>query len=333
MPADRTNLKVTCCGIFMPIFTGRKKCFKFENELKGEFKMPEKILNQYICVKEYISEKDYKDIYELEEICSSKDNTNLKLELDYRINVCRHSEIGLKNINEFFYYIEDDLVSYIGISSFGNNIGEINGMTHPDWRRKGLFKRLFTLAMEECKKRNFNKILLLSDGKSKSGIEFIKSVGGEYEFSEYRMELVNKVLLKNTKSISLREAEKTDAKEIKRQNAIFFNCIEDIESLPDPEEIPNQSTYMIELKDQTIGKINVDYNNNSAYICGFGVLSDFRRKGYGKAALGETLSLINEKNIHNIELDVECKNSNALNLYKACGFEEKSVMNYYKYNN
>ena len=61
-------------------------------------------------------------------------------------------------------------------------------------------------------------------------------------------------------------------------------------------------------------------------------MPDFRGKGYGKAALKEAIRLINEKNIYEVGLDVECKNNTALNLYKSCGFEEKSVMNYYKYN-
>jgi len=61
-------------------------------------------------------------------------------------------------------------------------------------------------------------------------------------------------------------------------------------------------------------------------------LPDYRGKGYGKENLKETLHLINEKHIYAIELDVECKNNTALNLYKVCGFEEKSVMHYYKYN-
>ena len=43
------------------------------------------------------------------------------------------------------------------------------------------------------------------------------------------------------------------------------------------------------------------------------------------------LHLINEKNIYDVELDVECNNNTALNLYKDCGFEEQSEMNYYRY--
>ena len=61
----------------------------------------------------------------------------------------------------------------------------------------------------QCSKRNFNKILLLSDGKSKSGTEFIKAVGGNYDFSEYGMKLCNKGSLESMKSINLRKAGKS----------------------------------------------------------------------------------------------------------------------------
>lgn len=298
---------------------------------KGEFKMCEKALDHFITLKEYISEKEYKEIIHLEKLCNLKDKTNLKLELDYKLNICKNSDKGLKNINELLYYVDNVLVAYLGISSFGGNIGEINGMTHPDWRRKGLFKKLFELAVDACKNERFNKLLLLSDGKSNSGIEFIKALGGEYDFSEYRMELLNTTFSEDVSSINLRKADKSDAKEIARQDAIFFNDTEEIESFPKEDELPNQVSYMIELNEKIIGKIKIEYIDNLAFIFGFGILPDFRGKGYGKAALKRVINLINKKGIYNIELDVECKNNTALTLYKACGFEGKSVMNYYKY--
>ncbi|MCB2353717.1 GNAT family N-acetyltransferase [Clostridium estertheticum] len=292
--------------------------------------MSEKILNQTICLKQYISEREYKEINQLEILCSLKDKTNLKLELDYKVSRAKDDYIGLKKINEYLYYVEDVLVAYLGISSFGGNNGEINGMTHPDFRRKGLFTKLFKLAIEECQKRNFNNIFLLSDGKSTSGNFFIKAVCGKYDFSEYRMKLLNKTILENINSISLRKAEKADKKEIARQNAMFFYGLEEGESFPEEEEIINMTTYMVELNKAIIGKIRIEYSDNSAFICGFGILPNFRGKGYGKQALKEVLRIINEENINDVGLDVESKNNTALNLYKICGFEEMSVMNYYR---
>jgi GNAT superfamily N-acetyltransferase len=184
-------------------------------EYEGGNQMSEKILNEAICLKQYMSEEDYKEISKLEEICCSNDKTNLKLELDYRFNMRMSSEMGLREVNEFMYYVEDTLAAYICIGSFGgSNTAEVNGMTHPNFRRKGLFKRLFGLAIDECKRRNFNKILLLSDGNSDSGIKFINFVCGEYDFSEYRMKAFNKTVLKNTSPIKLRRAERSDGKEI-----------------------------------------------------------------------------------------------------------------------
>lgn len=294
--------------------------------------MCEKVLNQSITLKQYISEKEYKEVKQLEELCYSKDKTDLKLELDFKLNMCQSPKIGLKNTNEFFYYVDGLLVSYLGLSSFGANIGEINGMTHPDFRRKGLFKKLFKLAIDESRIRNFDKLLLLSNGESNSGIEFVRAEGGIYDFSEYRMTLKGKAHSNPQNSIRLRKAEKSDSKEICRQDAIFWGNAKESEDLSEEEEASNTITYMIELNGEIIGKIRVDYLDNSAYICGFGILPDFRGKGYGKAALEETLNLINQKGIYDMELDVACKNDTALNLYKSCGFCEKSVMNYYEYN-
>lgn len=296
--------------------------------------MSEKLLNEAICLKKYISQKEYNEILELEEICSHHDKTNLKLELDYRLNRTKNFEIGLKEINEFLYYINGALVAYLNISSFGGkNIGELNGITHPDFRRKGLFKKLFELAAEECHKREFEKVLLLSDDNSNSGINFIKSVNGEYDFSEYRMKTINKAPLESIKSvIKLRKAENSDGEEIVRQNAIYFNQSEEFEYIPEEAEELIKNTYMVELDGTTIGKIAVEFDTASAFICGFGILPNFRGKGYGKAALKEALRMANQKDIHEIELDVEGKNDTALNLYKGCGFKEQSVMDYFKFN-
>jgi RimJ/RimL family protein N-acetyltransferase len=298
---------------------------------------------------EYLSQKEYDKINGLQELCHANDGTNLKLELGYKLHVGTNSKSLSNKRNEFLYYVGETLVAYLGISSFGGNIGEINGMTHSDWRRQGLFQRLFVLAADECMHRSYSKILLLSDGKSDSGITFINSVGASYNNSEYRMILGSNTDFEASNSITLRIAEKKDRKEIARQNSLYFDDLEEIEDSsneesnhdeitdskedtdPLEENTPNTYTYMVDLSGITIGKINIEYGDNSAFIFGFGILPDYRGKGYGKDALRETLRIILAKGITEVGLDVVCTNSNALNLYKACGFEEVSIMDYYQY--
>lgn len=282
-----------------------------------------------VCFKQYLSKGDCEEIKILETFCNECDQTSLKLELDYKLNSSRDFNHSLKEINEFMYYVDDTLVSYLGISVFGRTQNcEINGMTHPDFRRKGLFTKLFNLAMQECRKRKFQKVLLLSDGKSASGVSFINSIGGSYEFSEYRMKTTNQTSFVQDQTISVREATVNDGTNITKQNELFFHFTEQWNL--EEERALNKTTYMIEKNEEVIGKIAVTYSNNHAFISGFGINPIHRGKGYGTAALRETLRLLKIKNIEDVELDVETKNDAALILYKGCGFEEQLVMNYYQ---
>lgn len=289
-----------------------------------------------ISTKEFISQTDYNEIKQLQEICLAKEEINLKLELDYKLHMSKsaieNSKSTNKQSNDFLYYIEDTLVAYIGINCFGGNIGEVNGMTHPDWRRRGIFHKLFDRIIEECMSRDYSKILLLSDDNSASGNAFIKSIGGIYDFSEYRMKRVRRTEPIEASSISLRIAQKQDKKNIAMLNVKIFDDKED----DDNENLvvlddPNTTIYMVELSNEIIGKIHVEYSANSAFIFGFGILPDYRRKGYGRATLNELLRLIEEININEVSLDVVCTNKNALNLYISCGFQQQSIMNYYQY--
>ncbi len=287
-------------------------------------------------MKEFLTKKDSEDIKNLMELCYSNDQINLKLELDYKQTVRKHSGPELKAINELMYYADGKLVSYLGICNFGGNVLELNGMTHPEYRKKGLFQRLFQLAVMEAKKSGHKSLLLLSDEKSEAGNRFIKETGASYKTSEFRMKLFEKTETDSLQftlnpDITLKTADKSDLKEIARQNALHFNTTEESEALLLDESMLQEGMYMVQLNGETIGKISVEYDENSAFIYGFGILPEYRRKGYGKAAFQALLHIIKGKGPFDILLDVESKNRNALILYKSFGFEEMSVMNYYEY--
>jgi len=293
--------------------------------------MSEKKTNHIIEIKQFLSEKECNEIRQLSKLCYQNDGSNLKLELNYKLNRGKKSSKKSEYNNEFLCYVEGVLVGYLGICSFGgSNIAEMNGMVYPNYRRMGIFKSLFDHAVIACDKKNYDKVLLLSDGSSNSGMEFIKSVGGVYDFSEYRMKRTVESNFEPSDIIKLRKANNSDGKEIMRQNAVYFNHAVTGDCFPEEEELLNKVTYMVELKGKVIGKIKVNYGNSTSFICGVGILPDYRSNGYGKETLKEVLRVISEKDIDVAMLDVECKNNNALNLYKNCGFEEESVMNYYE---
>lgn len=290
----------------------------------------EKWVNQYICLKKDIDVKDFEDINNLEKLCTEREKVNLKLELEYKLSIRKEKSSPLKAVNEFLYYADNTLIGYLGISNFGSTAAEINGMVHPDLRRQGIFTRLYELAKDECRRREFKKMLLLSDERSESGKRLIESLYGKYSFSEYKMKLKGIKEFDKDISVNLRKAKNSDGEEIARLNSIFFGEPNIQLTYPEEEEKHNQITYMIELHGKVIGKIKIESTSELSYIYGFGLIPEYRGKGYGRESLNLAIELIRKNKIDNIYLDVAASNSKALNLYESCGFERESVMDYYE---
>ncbi|MFT4107031.1 MAG: GNAT family N-acetyltransferase [Lacrimispora sp.] len=300
-----------------------------------------------VKLKTYLSEKDYELIAALEKECTQNDQTTLKLELDYKLGVALSDTGNLDNkeINEFLYFNGQKLIGYIGICGFGGagTPLEITGMVHPEHRRKGIFTKLFELVMAECQKRNSDGVLLLCDRKSASGQGFLKRNGADYKYSEFEMYLmaeVSAVSQEHMCGITLRKAVNFDAREIARQNAIYFSDtteftnsdLEENDSdlvMPEEEEKRGMTIYLAEKDKQIVGKVHMQINAAISGIYGLGVLPEFRGKGFGRAILLSAVKKLKESQTNTIMLQVAAENATALNLYNSCGFKETSVMDYF----
>ncbi len=275
-----------------------------------------------ISMKFELDEEEYKAIKKLEALCYAEQNTNLKLELDFKMRQ-RKNSIKNKIMTEFIYHENEILVGYLGLCNFHGTSVEVSGMVHPEFRRKGIFKKLYLLAKEEWQKICPSEVLLICDHISLSGSAFIDHLGAEYGSSEYKMRLSKKTLeLNPMPNIKLRLANSEDVAEIDRQTSIYFG-------FPEKKADDNFITYMAEINKEIMGKINICITDNEGFIYGFGVLPDFRGKGYGREILCSALDILMKKNVDNIFLEVATENKNALGLYESCGFEEISVMDYY----
>ena len=294
----------------------------------------------WIKLKETIDLEDYELINGLQGLCIREGQTALKLELGYKLGVSADNgrATSMQQLNEFMYFDGQLLIGYIGISSFGATGSplEANGMVHPDYRRRGVFKKLSELVVAEWKQRRSGDMLLLSDRESHSGQAFIKGTGAQYKFSEYEMYYNNEnlgPLPKQLCGIALRKAANTDAHEIAHQNAIYFGKEDGVLKsmiLPEEEEKRGMTIYLAEKDQQIIGKVNLHLTSRVGGIYGLGVLPLHRGKGFGRAILHMAVEKLKEANAGEVMLQVATDNSNALNLYKSCGFVETSTMDYYE---
>lgn len=298
-----------------------------------------RIKNPFIKLKEYLDENDYNDIRSLEEICRKNDDISLKLEIEYKRKLAREKTGIMHQLNEFMYYDNEVLIGYIGICDFGGDTIEVNGMVHPEYRRQAVFQQLYSFVEKEWLNRDSRRMLLLSDHQSVSGLEFIKKTTSAFhEHSEYEMYLTGNLREYDLNNVILRKATNEDAKEIAIQNSIYFNDElpeENIEEnkkdliMPEDEEQRGFIIYMAEVNDKIIGKVHIEIQEDIGGIYGLGVLPEYRGRGYGREILIHAIIKLKENRLKNIMLQVLTKNENALNLYRSCGFETKSVMDYY----
>lgn len=278
--------------------------------------------------------------------CSHEDQITLKLELDYKLADALNTadKTGIRDINEFMCFDGDQLIGYIGICSFGGASAplEITGMVHPEYRRRGIFSKLNELVIAECKRRNAGGILALCDIKSIPGHKFLDKIGAAYKYSEYEMYLNDKsceINAERLRGISFRKAANEDASEIARQNAVYFGDSAERENndvpsekilLPEDEERRGMTIYIAQKDDLIIGKAHLQLINGIGGIYGLGVLPKSRGKGFGRALLLNAIEKLKEANAKEIMLQVAAENAKALSLYRSCGFQETSVMDYFE---
>ena len=281
--------------------------------------------NMFFKLKENLNNNDFNDINDLKSICFVHDNTNLKIEIDYKLsNVAKNNDKTSSIINEFMLYDDNKLIGYAGICDFGGEEIEVNGMVHPDYRRKGIFTRLFSLLKDEFNKRDNKAMLLLSDNNSVSGIEFIKNMTDDFSHSEYDMNLdMDATQNESFDNLIFRKALIEDINKIKEANFEFF-------SVNDIEDISSGITYLLETDNIIIGKVRLEAIDNNGGIYGLEILPKYRGNGYGRELLILSIKKLKESNVKIINLQVETDNKNALNLYKSCGFKENYTMDYYR---
>jgi len=306
--------------------------------IDGRLHMHNTITDPWMKLKCYLNQEDYDLVKALQAECLREEQISLKLELDYKLAVAanRAEKPEDRPMNEFMAFDGEKLIGYIGICGFGGASMplEITGMVHPEYRRQGVFSALHALVLAECKRRNA-AALWLCDKSSAAGQAFIKHIGAKYKSSEFEMVFRGDVLPvreDQLQGIRFRKATNADAGEVARQNKIYFSDSaeaqqEDNGPLPEEEEKRGMTIYLAEKGSRPVGKVNLEFINGIGGIYGLGVLPEYRGLGYGRAIL--LMSLQRLKDAHQIGLQVSAVNARALGLYKSCGFEETSVMDYF----
>ncbi|MFP7478799.1 GNAT family N-acetyltransferase [Terribacillus saccharophilus] len=267
--------------------------------------------------------KQLKEIKALQQAVEHHDGIELKLNWDMLENRGQEQ-------TDFLSYDSERLVGFLGLYCFGTKI-EVCGMVHPDYRRKGIFNKLFQSSHPALEKARH--ILLNVPANSESGKLWLDSIACAYEESEYMMKWDGKALPDSDASIYLRPSRKEDIALKMKLDVVCFNFkTEEAKIYNDRLEKDGfqKEFYMIEAEDKTVGKIRIHHERERSEIYGFAILPEYQGKGYGRKALQEAVRMEAEQG-QTVHLDVQTENEKALSLYTSTGFIKESQQDYYVY--
>ncbi len=239
---------------------------------------------------------------------------------------------------DFLYFEQGHLVGYVGIDNYGTEQKELIGMVHPEYRRKRIGTQLLQAAKEEGRLSGIKQLVMTCERISTSGQEFAKAIHAHLDYSEHAMVLgTYKERLVFDERLTFRQAEGPD--DLDAVAAIMATDLGDIEHarkyVSSMTKQPNQRFYLMTFGgtdlgcDEPIGSIRLDDMGQQVGIYGFVVRPEYRGRGYGRLLLQEVITTIHEEGSKDILLEVDVNNTNALELYRSCGFEITATYDYY----
>ena len=288
---------------------------------------------QGLVVKSTLTEAEQREIKQLTELCNRHGNLHMRLSF-----TMLRERSGREN-NDFLYYEQDTLVAYLALDEWGADEKEATAMVHPDFRRKGIFSALLATARQECYYRVIPSLLLICERSSLAGQACAKAIGARLNFSEHEM-VLQSFQERSTfdDRLSLHEAGKDDIDAVAAVLAVSFNDPEPLATANLLKRFAQEARPRVYLATfgegevsckEPVGTLRLDEFDGVIGIYGFGVVPEYRRRGYGRQILEETIRMIRTTSQHPIMLDVETDNVPAIGLYTSCGFRIKTTYDYY----
>jgi ribosomal protein S18 acetylase RimI-like enzyme len=253
--------------------------------------------------------------------------------LDLPVNLAAPGDFPGHEIEQFLAYEDGALVGFLSADP-GREI-EVCGMAHPERRRNGIGRALIAAAKEACRQRGVASWLLVSEEASESGKAFAASLGAQYRYSEYRMELDRAAVPEiepKPRPVLLEPISAEDVEPLAHLLAASFGGSEENRSQQIARNMQSRMFryYLGRVAGEPIGTLGLSLSEPSVYIIALGVLPEQRRRGYGRQMLMQAIHRLLAEEWQRILIEVLTDNRNALSLYRSCGFRETTAYGFYR---
>lgn len=247
------------------------------------------------------------------------------IETDVGLNVHR----GMKSL--YLAFEDDRLIGALSLFAPLRSEAEVNALTLPEARKRGVFRALLTEAELELKRFCYQEELFVVESTSSAGKAAAARLGARYEYTEYEMRYMGHAPPLPDLGLRVAPVGPERFEELVALRAgEFDDSREEREAFERATlEAPDRREYAAFLGDRLIGACTFSFKGAEASINGLVVDEDVRGKGYGQAFLSRILALLSGQRFE-IVLDVDSGNVNALHIYQKLGFVRKKAVEYHR---
>lgn len=216
----------------------------------------------------------------------------------------------------------------------GHGEAEISACVAPVFRRKGIFKAMYTSLVDSLVASGVESLLLISEGASPLGEMIAGKLGASLDHSEYLMEFPEDHLigLNPQGDVRLLPVGIDSIEEMVNVSLACFDKEEADTRNFIKKALAEDKREMFLARDArgVFGTVSVVKESDGWMLHGLGIIPSMRSKGYGGKMLDAAIRVLARRQAGAIHLEVDSENQAARALYLSRGFVESTRIDYWK---
>lgn len=268
-------------------------------------------------------------VRELERVCQTHDSLKGSLFLDPSLNFS-------PDVPCLITYSEADaLVGAMTFFAPTQEEAELVALTHPNFRRKGVFRALMKEAAIQAAALDIPDFLLVCEPQSKDGTATLSTIEKTLDHTEYALRYDHTQspdVLFVPEGLTLHRATEADVPVLSQISADSFS--EEAERAAHFMALAlasdTRQQYFARLNGEPVAIGALGYEDGEATLYGLGVLTSLQNKGIGRGLVALLLREAFAQDTRDILIEVDNTNARAHHLYLSCGFVEEATYDYFR---
>ncbi|RIE09180.1 MULTISPECIES: GNAT family N-acetyltransferase [Candidatus Cryosericum] len=283
-----------------------------------------------IMVPVWLSTQQVSQVRALAGVCEGRDGYSMEARLDFGTLETRPEG----SVSDVLWYESGQLVGFAGMNSYGDpSEVEATILVHPDFRRKGIGRRMARVVVRECQEHEVRRLLIVVPQESREGPTFAAAMGTRHSHSEYTMDLDTRRIPPFEPIHDAVELRPAGAEDVPVMAAIVASAFaepvqEEEQALVRLMKDPMRTTYLAAQDGRPVGVIQSAVSDGRVFIIHFAVRPEMQGQGIGRQMLMAIVRGLQNSGSQWITIEVETENRNALSLYQRCGFVTINATDY-----